>query len=195
MTIRFRRYATLAAVLATMPLLSACGDGDRDRLASAPAPAGLPVPAAASPAGQAPAQPAAPMQMAASAGDAAYERVIQVYKTPTCGCCTAWVDHVKDAGFEVEVLDLPDLTAIKTQQGIPRELASCHTSVVGGYWVEGHVPADLIARLLRDKPAIRGISVPGMPMGSPGMEGPYREKYNVIAVGRDGSHTVYDTRQ
>jgi hypothetical protein len=199
MTIRFRAGAALLAGLA----FAACGDADRDRLAGAPAPITLPAPTgdaagepnAANATPDAAASSAASSTVAARAGDGAYDRVIQVYKTPTCGCCGAWVEHAEAAGFEVEVLDLPDLSAVKAEHGITRDLASCHTSLVGGYFVEGHVPADLIERLLREKPAIRGIAVPGMPMGSPGMEGPFRERYNVIAVGHDGARTVYDTRQ
>jgi hypothetical protein len=120
---------------------------------------------------------------------------IAVYKTPQCGCCTAWVHHVERAGFPTEVLDLPDLAPIKQQYGITREVASCHTSIVDGYVVEGHVPADAIARLLRERPDIAGIAVAGMPMGSPGMEGPFRDAYDIVALGRDGSRSVWERRE
>jgi hypothetical protein len=120
---------------------------------------------------------------------------IAVYKTPTCGCCQGWVDHVEKAGFHTEVLDLQSLASIKQQAGIPSDLASCHTSMVDGYFVEGHVPADAIQRLLSERPDIAGIAVPGMPMGTPGMEGSYRQPYDIIAVGHDGSRTVFESRR
>jgi hypothetical protein len=121
--------------------------------------------------------------------------VLAIYKTPTCGCCGAWVDHVVQAGFGVEVLDLPDLSRVKAQAGVPNDLVSCHTTVADGYFIEGHVPADVIARMLEERPDIAGIAVPGMPMGSPGMEGPYRDPYDVIAVAKDGTRFVYASRE
>ena len=119
---------------------------------------------------------------------------ITVYKTPTCGCCAKWVDHLRGAGFAPKVQDLPNLTAVKMSTGIPRGLESCHTSVVEGYAVEGHVPADVIRQMLKEKPSIAGIAVPGMPMGSPGMEGPAKDKYNVVAFDKDGRQRVYASR-
>jgi hypothetical protein len=131
---------------------------------------------------------------AAVAGDAAELPVIHIYKTPTCGCCGDWVDHVEQAGFRTEVQDLPNLTAIKQRTGVPQHLASCHTSLVGDYVVEGHVPASTIRRLLAEKPAIAGIAVPGMPIGSPGMEhGDHKDPYDVIAFTRDGRGMVYES--
>jgi hypothetical protein len=124
----------------------------------------------------------------------ASDPVVQVYKTPTCGCCAAWVDHVEEMGLPTEVHDLPDVTAIKHQHGVPAHLGSCHTAVVGRYVVEGHVPADVIRRLLAEQPDVRGIAVPGMPMGSPGMEGPRRDRYDVIAFRADGSEYVFESR-
>jgi hypothetical protein len=121
--------------------------------------------------------------------------MMAVYKTPQCGCCSAWIDHVEKAGFRTEVLDMQDLSPIKAQYGVPRELLSCHTSVVGGYVIEGHVPADAIARLLRERPDIAGIAVRGMPMGSPGMEGPFRDEYDIVAMGHDGARSVFESRR
>jgi hypothetical protein len=118
---------------------------------------------------------------------------IQVYKTPTCGCCSKWIDHLEDAGFDVEATDLPDLTALKAENGITRSLSSCHTAMVGGYVVEGHVPADDIRRMLTERPPIAGLTVPGMPMGSPGMEHPdphRHEAFEVLAFSAEGT-TVY----
>lgn len=117
-----------------------------------------------------------------------------VYKSPTCGCCAKWVDHLRRHGFRVEVHDTTDLEPIKARHGVPSALQSCHTAIVGDYVIEGHVPADVIQRLLRERPAVAGMAVPGMPMGSPGMEGPYREEYDVVAFTRDGSTHVYAKR-
>lgn len=117
-----------------------------------------------------------------------------VYKSPTCGCCDKWVEHMQDAGFSVEPRDRVDLDPVKAEHGIARHLQSCHTAVIDGYVVEGHVPADLVRRMLDERPDIRGLAVPGMPMGSPGMEGPYTERYDVLAIGSDGRTQVYDRR-
>jgi hypothetical protein len=119
-----------------------------------------------------------------------------VYKSPTCGCCDLWVDHARDHGFDVETVDLVEYDAQlrnKREHGVPMDLGSCHTTLVGGYVVEGHVPADVIHRLLEERPQIHGIAVPGMPIGSPGMEGPNPRPYQVIAIGLDGSRSVYET--
>lgn len=119
---------------------------------------------------------------------------VVVYKSPTCGCCGKWVEHMERAGFEVEVENRPNLNPIKAELGVPRGLQSCHTALVGGYLVEGHVPPDLVQRMLDEKPDIKGLAVPGMPMGSPGMEGPRKDDYDVLAVGRDGRTSVYAQR-
>lgn len=114
---------------------------------------------------------------------------IQVYKTPTCGCCTKWVDHLREAGFTVAVTELSTLNALKAMNGVPANLASCHTAIVEGYVIEGHVPASDIERLLKERPAVAGLAVPGMPMGSPGMEhsDPDRhEAYDVVSFGANG---------
>lgn len=121
---------------------------------------------------------------------------IVVYKTPTCGCCTNWVGHLRGNGLDAEVINVPSTGPIHERLGVPHELGSCHTAKVGDYWVEGHVPADLVQRLMTEKPSdIRGIAVPGMPMGSPGMEGPNPVEYDIISYGADGSTSVYATRQ
>jgi hypothetical protein len=120
---------------------------------------------------------------------------ITVYKTPTCGCCTKWVDYMRQNGFAPEVKDLPALTVIKQSSGIAPALQSCHTSIVDGYVVEGHVPADLVRKMLKERPKITGIAVPGMPMGSPGMEqGGRVDPYQVIAFQKSGATSVYATR-
>jgi hypothetical protein len=118
-----------------------------------------------------------------------------VYKTPTCGCCKNWVEHVQQAGINVEVHDLPDLTEIKNEAGVPADARSCHTAIVDGYTIEGHVPAAAIKRLLQERPAVAGLAVPGMPVGSPGMEVPGQapDRYDVIAFQRDGSSSVFES--
>jgi hypothetical protein len=123
---------------------------------------------------------------------------IDVYKSPTCGCCSMWVEHVKQAGFTVKVTDLDDqaLNALKTKHGVPATAQSCHTALVGGYVVEGHVPAAEIQRMLKEKPAVLGIAVGGMPLGSPGMEvaGRAPQSYNVVTFDKAGSVRVYSTQ-
>lgn len=118
---------------------------------------------------------------------------ITVYKTPQCGCCRTWVDHLRKHGFEVTTHDVDDISAIKTKLGVPTDLASCHTAVAGSYVVEGHVPAADIQKLLATKPKVAGVAVPGMPVGSPGMEVPGRkaDKYDVIAFAKDGKRSVF----
>lgn len=119
---------------------------------------------------------------------------ITVYKSPTCGCCSKWVDHLKAGGFSVRSHDVPDVGPIKRKHGIPDRLSSCHTGLVGGYAVEGHVPADVIRKLLKERPRAVGLAVPGMPMGSPGMEGPHRDRYDVLLVLPGGATRVYASR-
>jgi len=111
---------------------------------------------------------------------------VQVYKSPTCGCCNKWIEHLESNGFSVHATDVPDLTPIKAENGVPRRLASCHTAIVDGYLVEGHVPAADVHRLLRERPKVSGLAVPGMPIGSPGMEGPNPERYQVLSFGPEG---------
>lgn len=119
---------------------------------------------------------------------------VVMYKSPTCGCCEKWAEHLEANGFDVRREDRNDLTPVKMQHGIPYELGACHTATVGDYVVEGHVPADVIKRMLEEKPDIRGITVPGMPIGSPGMEGPNPQSYDILALKKDGTTEVYATR-
>ena len=116
-----------------------------------------------------------------------------VHKSPTCGCCGLWVDHMRAAGFAVEVRNTDDLNPIKERVGVPYAKGSCHTAEVGGYFIEGHVPADDVKRLLAEQPDAKGLVLPGMPAGSPGMELPdgTTETYMVELVNRDGSLTGF----
>ena len=116
---------------------------------------------------------------------------VMVYKTPTCGCCSKWADHLRAAGYTVETQDLASVDRIKTEQHVPTELWSCHTAVLDGYVIEGHVPAADVDRLLRERPDVAGLAVRGMPIGSPGMEGPKPEAYTVYAFHTDGTLTPY----
>jgi hypothetical protein len=120
-----------------------------------------------------------------------------VYKTPMCGCCRVWVDHARSglAGYEIKTVDLDDLTEVKTRLGVPSSLQSCHTAVSGPYVFEGHVPADLIKRFLAERPKAVGLAVPGMPLGSPGMEvGGRKDPYDVILFDKAGKTRVYASR-
>jgi hypothetical protein len=138
----------------------------------------------------------APVAAAQAVANPAQGTPMVVYKTPTCGCCRAWVDHVRAAGFAVEVRDMPNVQPVKHEHGVPGHLGSCHTAIVDGYVVEGHVPADVIRRMLRERPQVAGIAVAGMPAGSPGMEVPggRKDPYDIIAFARDGKVSVYETR-
>ena len=118
-----------------------------------------------------------------------------VYRDPSCGCCEAWAALAQDAGYEVSVFDYPDMPAIKKQYGVPEGLSSCHTAIVAGYAIEGHVPFEHVARLLETKPAqLRGIAVAGMPRGSPGMEMPdgSKDPFEVMAFDKTGRSTRFD---
>lgn len=118
-----------------------------------------------------------------------------VYKSPSCGCCKSWVTHMQGAGFTVKVIDMDDLTAVKKNAGVPQKLQSCHTALVGAYVIEGHVPADLVKKMLNQKPQITGLAVPGMVTGSPGMEmGESKDPYDVIAFDRTGKTSVFAKR-
>jgi len=135
-------------------------------------------------------------QQARPRGTAASAKVImQVYKSPTCGCCKAWVERMQAAGFDMRVTDLSEaaLQKEKARLGVGDNLQSCHTAIVHGYVVEGHVPAADIQRMLREKPKIAGIAAPGMPRGSPGMEVPggAKDAYDVIAFTKAGKTSVY----
>lgn len=121
--------------------------------------------------------------------------VLRVVKSPSCGCCQAWVDYMKAQGFTVSVENREEFTALKRANGVTRELESCHTAFAGDLVIEGHVPADLVKKLLDAKPAgVKGIAVPGMPMGSPGMEGPYKDRYVVYTFDAKGKATPYAQR-
>ena len=119
---------------------------------------------------------------------------VVVYKSPTCGCCNKWVTHLEKHGFRVETHDERNMSRIKSELGVPRYLHSCHTAKVGDYIVEGHVPADEITRLLSEKPGVRGLAVPGMPMGSPGMEGPRKDAYDILTFDEAGRTSVFASR-
>jgi hypothetical protein len=122
-----------------------------------------------------------------------------IYKSPTCGCCVHWVTHVNANGFAAKVIDVPDparMDELKTTSGVPVALRSCHLALVGNYAIEGHVPADLIHRLLREAPQARGLALPGMVAGSPGMEveGAPDQRYDILLFQRDGTRRVYASR-
>ena len=118
---------------------------------------------------------------------------VQVYKDPTCGCCALWVEHLRKAGFAATVTDVEDMTALKTKHGVPPRARSCHTAVTGDYVIEGHVPAADVQRLLKERPSVVGIGVPGMPIGSPGMEvaGVKPQPFDVLAFDKAGQTTVF----
>ena len=117
---------------------------------------------------------------------------MQVFKNPTCGCCTAWVQHLEKAGFTVQVSELNDTGAVRQRLGMPAQYGGCHTATVAGYVIEGHVPAAEIRQLLSTRPAALGLAVPGMPVGSPGMEmGPRADPYAVLLISRQGAASVF----
>lgn len=117
--------------------------------------------------------------------------VVEVYKSPYCGCCGKWVDHLKAAGFEVHTHEVNDVPGARQRLGMPERLGSCHTAKVAGYVVEGHVPAADIQRLIKEKPKALGLAVPSMPPGSPGMETAHPVPYKTLLVRQDGSTSVY----
>jgi hypothetical protein len=119
--------------------------------------------------------------------------LVEVFKTPTCGCCSLWVEHMRGNGFNVRTTDMNDVSEIKKSRGVPEKVQSCHTAVVNGYVVEGHVPAADVQRMLKEKPAIAGIAVGGMPVGSPGMEypGTKAQPYDVVSFDKSGATRVF----
>ncbi len=123
----------------------------------------------------------------------ATQPVIDVYKSATCGCCTEWITHLRANGFKVNAHNVPNTVAYRIKLGVPPSLGSCHTGTIGGYALEGHVPASDIKRLLAEKPRAQGLAVPGMPMGSPGMEvaGEPADAYDVLLFQADGKSVVY----
>lgn len=186
-----KRIHTFVAV----PLLAMAGS-----LAACDAPAPSPLAtldAAHAPVAAEVAATPAPVAAAADArpGAAKAEAMphLLVHKTPTCGCCGAWVEHMRGEGFHVMVEEREDLEPVRKRLGIPYGKGSCHTAEVGGYFVEGHVPAADIKRLLRERPVVKGLVLPGMPIGSPGMEAPDGrvQPYTVERVETDGSTTPY----
>ena len=125
-------------------------------------------------------------------GTAAHAATMTVYKHPSCGCCAKWIEHVEKHGFTVKTVPTEDMMAVKKRLGVPDAQISCHTTKVGNYVVEGHVPAADIKRLLAQKPKARGIAVAGMPMGAPGMEhGDHRQPYSTMLIGTDGKTSVF----
>ena len=171
MTRIFRRLGTITAA----SLLAAACTGERD--------------ADSVNAGQVAANAAAGQATAMTAD------TIVVYKSPTCGCCNKWVDHIEENGFVAVTHDLDNLETTKRTLGVPAGHVSCHTATVAGYTIEGHVPADLIRRLIAENPrGVRGLAVPGMPMGSPGMEGIITQEYNVLSFDEQGNVEVYERR-
>lgn len=119
---------------------------------------------------------------------------VTVWKSPTCGCCTDWVAHMRGAGFTVVVHDVDDMQTVKQTHGVPPPMQSCHTAEVGGYVLEGHVPAEAVNRMLAERPRAKGLAVPGMPQGSPGMETGRKDPYDVVLFGNPTGNTVYERR-
>ena len=116
---------------------------------------------------------------------------IEVWKNPSCGCCGKWIEHLRRAGFDVVAHDTARVDAARAKLGMPNRYASCHSAKVSDYVIEGHVPADDIKRLLEEQPMAKGLAVPGMPVGSPGMEGPYSEHYQTLLIGPGGKAGVF----
>jgi len=129
--------------------------------------------------------------MASGVASAQMAQTVEVYKSPYCGCCGQWVEHMRKAGFAVNTHDVQDVPAARQKLGMPERFGSCHTARIGKYLIEGHVPAADVKRLLAEHPDAVGLAAPGMPSGSPGMEGGKPEPYNTLLVARDGSATVF----
>lgn len=119
------------------------------------------------------------------------ETAMTVFKSPYCGCCAKWVDYMREHGFDVTVRDMEELDVIKRTAGVPGDLEACHTATIDGYVIEGHVPVEAVQRLLGERTKVRGLAVPGMPAGSPGMESPRPESYSVYSFEPNGERTVY----
>ena len=118
--------------------------------------------------------------------------IIEVFKSPTCGCCKGWVEHLQENGLNVKTYDTANVAPFKKRLGVPQQLSSCHTAVIDGYVIEGHVPARDIYRLLKERPEVIGLTVPGMPVGSPGMEmGKRKDPYAVLTFDKQGSTTPF----
>jgi hypothetical protein len=126
---------------------------------------------------------------------AAAKPSVTVYKSATCGCCSGWVAHMRKNGFDVKTVDVDDIEVPKKTYGVPPAASSCHTSLVGGYVIEGHVPADAVTRLLRERPNVAGLAVRGMPIGTPGMEvGGQKDPYVIATFDKAGRTAVYEQR-
>ena len=137
-------------------------------------------------------RPVAVTLLCLSLSPTAFAAEVNVYKSPTCGCCKEWVKHLQANGFSVKAHDVPDVSQYKVANGVPVTLGSCHTATVGGYVIEGHVPASDVKRLLKERPPVRGLAVPGMPIGSPGMEqGGHKQRYDVLTFDKQGKTSVY----
>ena len=175
-----RRRWLAASLVAVAGACSAAVEEQPPRAASAPTP-----PAAAAPADAAPA-PVTPLATAAGT-------TITVYKSPSCGCCKSWVEHMEQHGYTMVVHDTEAMAPVKAELGVPDSLGSCHTATVGNYVLEGHVPAADVDRLLRERPAVLGLAVPGMPVGSPGMEmpGTPADRYDVVSFERGSGSRVF----
>ena len=183
-TRRARRTLAVPALTFGAALLAACATPERETpAADTPQPVAVSAPATTDSAA-----PAAYHGHGATVSDTS---TLVVYKSPSCGCCANWVEHMREHGFKVAVHDMEDVSPVKAKHGVTDQLASCHTATIGGYVVEGHVPAADVQRLLRERPAIAGIATPGMPMGSPGMEGDRVDRYDVMAFDRTGSTRVF----
>ena len=178
------------AALALASLLIACAAPSADRVPPGTA-SGAQVSAAASESVQA--RTVAATDTVRPDASATARPAVTVYKSPSCGCCTKWVEHLQAHGYTVITRDTDDMTTVKDANGVPDRLQSCHTALVGGYVIEGHVPAATIDRLLRERPRIAGLAVPGMPAGSPGMEVGVTEAYDVIAYDAGGTTRVYES--
>lgn len=120
--------------------------------------------------------------------------VMTVYKDPNCGCCSKWIEHMSKNGFVITVRDVSSMDEIKKTMRVPAALQSCHTGVIDRYVIEGHVPADVVKKFIAAKPTAIGLAVPGMPSGSPGMEGGRVDKYDIVSFDRDGKTTVFAKR-
>jgi len=132
------------------------------------------------------------LMLAALPAYAAPDSTVHVYKTATCGCCGKWVEHMRANGFKVEVTNVENTAEYRRKFGVPEELQSCHTATVGGYALEGHVPAADVQKLLKTRPRAKGLAAPGMPMGSPGMEnGASRQAYSVVLFDEAGVNSVF----
>ncbi|RJF98167.1 DUF411 domain-containing protein [Noviherbaspirillum saxi] len=129
--------------------------------------------------------------LAAHLGANAANPVIEVFKSESCGCCSEWIKHLETNGFTVKAQNVANPSDYRERFGIPEELGSCHTGVVQGYALEGHVPAAEIKKLLAERPKAKGLAVPAMPLGSPGMEGPRKDPYDVMLVQANGRYSVY----